>query len=148
MKNVLDAVKKKIKELTGGAPVMFDPQPVQIAEPHVRLTYVGCGDQGEQYDVLRFQLNIVAAGDGPDVFLPSLIELSLRIHDIFQKESVYTFALNQDDCRLYIRSSVNAAGQFIQNEQEESERSQFRYTYAEPHMVEVAFPKNIRERRE
>ncbi len=43
--------------------VIYDPQPVQQAEPHVRLTFTGSGDQGS-LSTINFQLSLVAAGDG------------------------------------------------------------------------------------
>jgi hypothetical protein len=144
---ILDEVKSTLSGLLDGALVMYDPQPISKAEPHVRLTYTGTSDAGDVYDSVHFTLSIVAAGDGPKVFLNNLIYLSLKVHQLFAEDggSSRTMKVSGKECRLYIRKQLTGDGQFIQNEENESERTQFRYTYVEPYYIEVRFPKDLRK---
>lgn len=144
---VLNEVKSTLSQLLGGALVMYDPQPISKAEPHVRLTYTGTSDAGDLYDSIHFSLSIVAAGDGPDVFLSYLINLSLKAHQLFAEHggNSRTIEVAGKECKLYIRKQLTGDGQFLQNEETENERTQFRYTYVEPYYVEVRFPKTLRK---
>lgn len=132
-----------------GVTVIYDPQPVQQAEPHVRLTFTGSGDQGS-LSTINFQLSLVAAGDGPEVFLEELVKLSLKIHDLFSpnngrgKEDVFNLTGKQI-MRIYFKPLLNTStGQFIENEKTDSERNQFHYTYVEPHVITISFPRDMR----
>lgn len=129
--------------------VIYDPQPVQQAEPHVRLTFTGSGDQGS-LSTINFQLSLVAAGDGPDVFLEELVKLSLRIHDLFSPnngkgiQDVFNSSGKQP-LRIFFKPLANTSnGQFIENERTDSERNQFHYTYVEPHVITISFPRDMR----
>ena len=75
MKEIIDMLKDHLGKETK-LKVIMDPQPVKSAEPHLRLTFVGSGNQGATHCVVSFQLTIVGAGDGPEVFLDRIIEAS------------------------------------------------------------------------
>ena len=145
IKEILEALKQNLTELFG-VKVLFDPQPVKLAEPHVRLTFSGSGDQGDTTDVLRFQLSVIAAGDGPEVFLSSVIGVSLTVHDICKKHNpgYYQFTHEEKKIRMHFEVSGVSTGQFVQNAQDENEQSQFRYTYVEPHSVVISFNNSLR----
>lgn len=130
-----------------GIKVMYDPQPVSVAEPHLRLAFTGAEENGA-FDKLRFQGSVVGSGDGPDVFLPAVIGMSMRVQDIWSAcrndgrrwKEIPTSA---GVLRILFQSVQNGSGQFVQNETYESEVRQWAYTYAEPHVVVLEFKKEM-----
>lgn len=144
---ILEKARAAIEEKIGST-VIYDPTPVQRAEPHLRLVYMGAGDQGS-LDVLSFQLNVVGAGDGPDYFLPELVATSLKVHDLFNgsngRDRLDVPLAQGQVARIQFKPiSLPNGGQFAENDREDTERNQFRYTYVEPHVVTISFPRNLR----
>ncbi len=147
IKEILDKTQSELTRLTGLMTVM-DPMPVKKAAPHLRLTFMGSGDQGS-YDTLNFQLSIVAAGDGPDIYLQKIIEGSLLVHDLFRcangKNRVDVSLNGGGSFRIHFKPlALDNGGQFIENERDENEQTQFRYTFVEPHVITVSFPRDER----
>nr|WP_319520986.1 hypothetical protein [uncultured Sphaerochaeta sp.] len=147
IEGILEVSRAAMEEKLG-LTVVYDPMPAQKAEPHVRLTFMGTGDQGA-YDVLSFQLTVVAAGDGPDFFVPALVQASLKVHDLFSgsngKDRMDVPLAGGSAARIQFKPmTLPNGGQFIENEREDTERNQFRYTYVEPHVVTISFPRDQR----
>jgi hypothetical protein len=129
--------------------VLYDPQPIVMAEPHVRLTFVGADENGA-FDRLLFQASLVGSGDGPDVFLPALIGMSMRIQDIWSScrndgKRWKEIPGDGGTVRIQFKPVQNGSGQFIQNEIQEGEARQWAYTYTEPHMVVLEFKKESKD---
>jgi hypothetical protein len=148
MKEILEAFEEWAKKKTG-LPVLFDPQPVRSAEPHIRLTFTGSGEAGKSYDVLTFQLTIVGAGDGPEVFLDSIITASLAVQDLYNRElnnSQVDIVLpnNRGSFRVSFPDVINSTGQFIQNDGSGGETGKWDYIYTEPHVVEFTINRALR----
>ena len=143
LKPILDTFTKTLKvEL--GIEVLLDPQPVGIAAPHARLTFTG-GNTAESYCELAFQISVVGAGDGPGYFLEHVILASIAIQRLAGKRNphVHRFDYGSVECRYSVDGIANAVGQFSQNDREENEQTQFAYTYVEPHVVSLRFPKSL-----
>lgn len=148
MDTVMDYLKNKT-----GLPVILDPQPVNSAEPHLRLTFTGATDKGPNDDELDFQLSIVGAGDGPDIFLPEIIQASLAVSDLFrgpeeENKGYVDLTFTDDDnlshnIRLYFVDEVSNTGQFIQSS-EDGEVQAWAYVYTEPHVIQVSFKSALR----
>lgn len=149
MKEILDTVKEFLKQRTG-LKVIMDPQPVKNAEPHLRLTFVGSGNQGATHSVVSFQLAIVGAGDGPEVFLDRIIEASMQVGDLYNsylhEGKLYIdlkLASGRGSFRVNFPDTINNSGQFVQNENNENENAQWAYTYVEPHVMDVTFKRAL-----
>ncbi len=150
MREVLDAVTAHLKKETG-MKVIMDPQPIKSAEPHLRLTFVGSGNLGASHCVVSFQLTIVGAGDGPEVFLDRIIEASLAVGDLYNKElhegRLYVdlqLASSRGVIRANFPDTINNSGQFVQNDNIEGETSAWAYVYTEPHVMDVVFKRALR----
>lgn len=127
-----------------GLEVLLDPQPVGIAEPHARLTFTG-GSAEASYCELVFQISVVGAGDGPGYFLEAVMLSSIALQRLAAKRNpgVHLFMCGQFECRYSVDSITNSAGQFTQNDREENEQTQFAYTYVEPRMITLRFPRAL-----
>lgn len=128
--------------------VLWDPMPVSIAEPHVRLTFMGAEEMGAEQIDLKFALSIVGAGDGPDVFLDQLISTSIKVQNMFNKclNSVEYVDLETDEgekFRVTYEGGTSGAGQFAQNEEYLTERKQWNYVYTEPHYIIFDFKQSL-----
>lgn len=142
-KEVLNAAKSYLKEATG-LDVLMDPQPLTSSQPHLRLTFIGTGDAGETHDELHFQISIVGAGDGPDVYLPRVINASLVVADLYRKRSV-DFKVNEAySIRIGFPEIVSNSGQFVRQGEDETENSTWAYVYTEPHVVTIDFNRSLR----
>lgn len=116
--------------------VLLDPQPLRTAEPHLRLTFVGAADNGSGYVALSFQLGIVGAGDGPDVFLEEIVKSSIAVTRLYGCKRYEDLRLsNGNAARLAFPDVMNNSGQFIQNDGTMGETTQWAYVYSEPHFV-------------
>lgn len=130
-----------------GLVALFDPQPVKGAEPHARLTLVGTEDRGDGPIDVKFQLNVIGAGDGPDVFLPSVIGASCRVNDLYNpclhEGRRTTGILTKEGTALQVGFPAfsDATGQFVQNEANEGETGMWRYVYTEPHYITLTIPR-------
>ncbi|MFA7108378.1 MAG: hypothetical protein WC162_04470 [Sphaerochaetaceae bacterium] len=146
IKAILDDVKNYLAQ-TLGSTVIYDPQPVKQAEPHVRLTFMGSGNQGS-LDTLAFQLTLVAAGDGPEVFLEELITLSLKVQDLFSGlngQGTKDIVKDGRSTRVTFKALENTgSGQFVENEKEDNEQTLFHYTFVEPHIITLSFNRKWR----
>jgi len=144
---VLDEFKDYM-ESENDIKVLYDPQPVLIAEPHLRMTFTGAEENGA-FDKLKFQGSIVGSGDGPDVFLPAVIAMSMKVQDIWSAcratngRRWIEIPSKTGVLRIFFQSVQNSSGQFVQNEIYESEARQWAYTYAEPHVVVLEFRKEM-----
>ena len=144
--DVLEAARKYLEEKTG-LNVLWDPQPVKSAKPHLRLTYTGCEDQGEGHDRLTFQASILGAGSGPGKFLESVIEASLAVNDLYKDGgNRVDLNVNGNTVRLSFPSLTASTGQFVQNDPTEAETSTWAYIWQEPRVFTVDFDSNLRRR--
>ena len=108
--------------------VRLDPQPLRTAEPHLRLTFVGAVDNGSGYIVLSFQLGIVGAGDGPEVFLEEIIKSSIAVNRLYGCKKYEDLRLsNGNVVRIAFPDVMNNSGQFIQNDGTMGETMQWAY---------------------
>ena len=131
--------------------VIMDPQPVKSAEPHLRLTFVGSGNQGATHCVVSFQLTIVGAGDGPEVFLDRIIEASLAVSDLYNSDlhegkryADIKLTSGRGSFRVNFPDTINNSGQFVQNDSTETETTTWAYVYTEPHVMDVVFKRALR----
>jgi hypothetical protein len=100
-----------------GKKVLLDPQPLRTAEPHLRLTFVGATEQGDGYVTLSFQLGIVGAGDGPEVFLEEIINSSVAVMRLYGCKRFKDLRLTTGNtARLAFPDVMSNSGQFAQNE--------------------------------
>lgn len=150
MKEVLDAIKEYLR-LETGLKVIMDPQPIKSAEPHLRLTFVGSGNQGATHCVVSFQLTIVGAGDGPEVFLDRIIDASLAVSDLYNSDlhegkryADLKLASGRGTFRVTFPDTISSSGQFMQNDGTETEVSTWAYVYTEPHVMDVVFKRALR----
>ncbi|AEC02035.1 hypothetical protein [Parasphaerochaeta coccoides] len=150
IQKIRDAFAIWFKEKTGIA-VLYDPQPVTSAEPAIRMVFTGASEQGASRDVLTFQFTIVGSGDGPDFFLASIIEVSLKVQDVMNdglEGGRRYFDIDvpgrTEKVRVTFTGISDSTGSFTQNEFEETETRQWRYTYVEPHVVRFDFPRSLR----
>ena len=126
-----------------GLMVLYDPQPIATAEPQVRLTFMGSIDNGN-FSRIFFQASVLASGDGPDVFLPAIIATSMKVQNIWDGSNTRQVKEIESEAgvvRIRFKPVSSGSGQFIQNEQYESETRQWAYTYTEPHLVDLEFKK-------
>ena len=64
MNKILSTTASWLQKKTG-LPVLYDPQPLRSAEPHLRLTFMGTEYWGKKTFAAKFQISILGAGDGP-----------------------------------------------------------------------------------
>lgn len=143
MKEILEEFAAWVKSETG-VPVLYDPQPLRSAEPHIRLTFTGAAGEGKTHATLFFQLSIVGAGDGPEVFLDRIMEASLAVVDFYNpcihhRQVDIVLPNGSGSFRVGFPDVMNSSGQFTRNSGDEGETVKWAYTYVEPHMVEFTF---------
>lgn len=150
MKEIIDMLKGYLKQETK-LKVIMDPQPIKGAEPHLRLTFVGSGNQGASHCTVSFQLTIVGAGDGPEVFLDRIIEASLAVSDLYNSDmhegrryADIKLVSGRGSFRVNFPDTINNSGQFVQNDSIEGETSVWAYVYTEPHVIDVVFNRALR----
>ena len=150
MKRVLEAVAKQLTQETK-LKVLFDPQPVKSAEPHLRLTYIGSQSYGPDSEGFDFQLSLVGSGDGPDVFLPALLTASAKLDSLYDKCEGPLFRDLKIDSTTYVRmtfvTGLIATGSFTQNEMKIVETNQWSYLWQEPRQMTLVVPKDYLLRR-
>ena len=142
MKRILDRVSSILSKETG-LKVIYDPQPVRNAEPHIRLTFMGTEPMGIDTDRIIFQLSLIGAGDGPDVFLPSLIKGSLRIERLYDNcegPRYRDFDISGFGFRISFVEGVSPQGSFSQNEMAIVETNQWTYLWNEPRFMTISVP--------
>ena len=150
MKEILDAVREHLRQATN-LKVIMDPQPIKSAEPHLRLTFVGSGNRGASDCVVSFQLTIVGAGDGPEVFLDHIIGASLAVNDLYNADlhegrryADIKLISGRGSFRVNFPDTINNSGQFVQNDGTDTEVSIWAYVYTEPHVMDVVFKRALR----
>lgn len=130
-----------------GLPTLYDPQPVKTAQPHVRLTLTGTEDRGDGPVDVRFQLNVIGAGDGPDVYLPAVIMASCRVNDLYNphlrdgRRYADLTSPGGTEIRILFPPVGDTTGQFVQNDMDDGETRQWRYVYTEPHYINLTIPR-------
>lgn len=147
MREALDAAIAWLKQETGYG-VLFDPQPIRSAEPHLRLTFTGATDRGSGYVSLAFQLSIVGAGDGPEIFLEEIILASAAVAQLYGRCPPYVdLELKKGSARLDFPAVQNMTGTFTPNDGMMGETMQWAYAYVEPHFVTMTLkrPKRAME---
>lgn len=127
---------KEFLEKKTGKKVLFDPQPLRTAEPHIRLTFAGSADLGDDWVQLTFQLGIVGAGDGPEVFLQEIIELSIAVTRLYGCTRSVTLNLNGGrSMTIGFPEFATNTGVFQTNDGTMGETVQWAYVYTEPHFI-------------
>lgn len=142
MKRVLDRVSSILSRETG-LKVLYDPQPVRDAEPHLRLTFMGTEPMGIDADRIMFQLSLIGAGDGPAVFLPALIKGSLlieRLYDNCEGPRYRDFSIDGLGFRISFVEGLTPQGSFSQNEMAIVETNQWTYLWNEPRYMTISVP--------
>lgn len=137
-KPVMRAVEAELEALTG-IRVLWDPQPVRSAEPSLRLTFIGSEEKGMGCTRLSFQLSLIGAGDGPDVFLPSLISASVNLDRIYNScingRQYLDIEAEGIRTRMCFETGLTASGTFSQNENKVVETNQWSYLWTEPRYI-------------
>ena len=147
LKKVFDAASAALEDLTG-LPVLFDPQPVRTARPSLRLTYQGSDSGGVGAMVLKWQLSIVGAGDGPEVYLTSVVRASLALQSMYDKcRSKGWTDLDVAGVGIGVRMSfvtgLEVTGSFSQNEMKVVETGQWSYLWTEPKYLTICIPDSV-----
>lgn len=145
MKKLLEEIASVLKEETG-IPVLFDPQPIKTGEPHLRLTYIGSENAGRGFSNLNWQLSLVGAGDGPDVYLPKVLKSSLKLEALYDKCKGPAFRdlhVGSFCCRMSFVAGLVATGSFSQNEMKIIETGQWSYLWTEPKYISVSIPEEL-----
>lgn len=145
---MLDGVAGLLHEKTG-LEVLFDPQPVRQAVPHLRLTFMGAAIEDDAA-TLSFQVSIIGAGDGPDVFLPKVVGASVALARMFaDRESVgfkyFEVEADGGKFRIYLQNSAESSGQFTRTNQDGDETTQWNYAFVEPHVLTVICKSSLLE---
>lgn len=142
MKAILDSAARWLTEKTG-LPVLYDPQPLRSAEPHLRLTFMGSEKFGENTFAAKFQISILGAGDGPGTYLSSMIKASAklsRLYDGCADDRNTEFVCNGQKIRMTLCSGLVATGSFTANAEKEVETNQWSYVFSEPRQMELYIP--------
>ncbi len=125
--------------------VLMDPMPIKSAEPHIRLSFSGVEDAVGRDVTLTFTCSVLGAGDGPGVFVESVIETSIKLHKIIDGERHYKLFVDAGDvmrateARLYFTPAKVGSGQLVEVEQYDNETTQFNYVYTESHNLKITF---------
>lgn len=147
MKKVFDAIAQELGQRSG-LEVIFDPQPVRLGQPGLRLTYMGSEDGGHGRMVLKWQLSLTGAGDGPDVYLSKVVAASLRLEALYDKCRSKGYADLMVDgvaVRMSYVAGLEATGSFSVNEMKVVETGQWSYLWTEPRYIAVSIPDSIWE---
>lgn len=129
------SILKEFLEQQTGKKVLFDPQPIRSAEPHLRLTFAGAEDRGSTWVQLTFQLGIVGAGDGPDIFLQEIIDLSIAVSRLYSCAKSTTISRGLRTVTIGFPEFSSNTGVFQMNDGAFGETVQWAYVYAEPHWI-------------
>lgn len=150
LKEMMDQVKQILKDKSG-LDVVFDPQPVRTAAPSLRLTYLGSEHYGIGHSLLKWQLSLIGAGDGPDVYLSSVIAASLRLEALYDRckgAQHIDFPVGKYTARLCFEETVTPTGSFSQNGEKIVETGQWTYLWTEPRYITVNIPDEVWEKGE
>lgn len=142
MKAILDAVAHWLQKNTG-LPVLYDPQPLKSAEPHLRLTFIGTEGWGKNTFSANFQLTIIGAGDGPGAYLDSIIKASVklsRLYDGCAYERNSELLCAGHTVRMTLCSGLAATGSFQANAEKEVETQQWSYVFSEARQLKLQIP--------
>lgn len=129
---------EKVLEGRTGLKTLWDPQPVRVSEPMLRLTFMGTEDKGRNTTRIKFQLSLLGAGDGPDVFLTKLIAASISLDRIYNSCTCKTQYVDiAPKVRMVFETGLVATGTFSQNEQKVGETNQWSYLWTEPRYLAI-----------
>lgn len=150
MKRVLEAIEIELKQVSG-LPILFDPQPVKNSEPHLRLTYMGAEPWGKGYMMMKWQLSVTGAGDGPDVYLPEVLAASLRLEALYDKcrhQALHRdISIGKHIARMsFVAEGLAPSGSFSQNEMKVVETGQWSYLFTESRYITVTIPDEFWEK--
>lgn len=125
-------------------PVVVEPQPVSEAQPHLRVMFTGfdfepasdiSGYDREQICTVKIDclLTLTAYGDGPDVFLDSVVKASFCLRKFFDKAfSIQTV----DGYGITVVAKKKSGGQIFKNEEEGKKP----YLYEENYDLSIYLP--------
>lgn len=137
-KPLMKAVESKLEALTG-LKILWDPQPVRSAEPSLRLTFIGSEEKGVDCTRISFQLSLIGAGDGPDVFLPSLVAASVNLDRLYNGcingKQFIDIEAEGVRSRMCFETGLTASGTFSQNDAKVIETNQWSYLWTEPRYI-------------
>lgn len=142
LRSLLDAASSRIENLTG-LKVLYDPQPVRMGGPHLRLTYMGSEECGHGAMRLKWQVSLIGAGDGPDVYLPAVIRASIAVEELYdrcRRPGFEDLVVDGVTVRMCFDAALTASGGFSQNEQKVVETGQWSYLWTEPRYVSMTVP--------
>lgn len=145
MKAILDAVARLLKEKTG-LDVLYDPQPLRGAEPHIRLTFMGTEEWGKGSIAANFQLSIIGAGDGPGTYLDKIIKSSAKLSLLYggyNEERSCILKVNNYTIRISYCSGLAATGTFTANEAKEVETNHWSYVFNETRQLQIIIPMEV-----
>lgn len=142
MKAILDSAARWLTEKTG-LPVLYDPQPLRSAEPHLRLTFMGSENFGKGAFAVKFQISILGAGDGPGAYLDSIIKASVRLSRLYEgcaDDRNTELVCNGRKIRMTLCSGLVATGSFTANTEKEVETNQWSYVFSEVRQMQLQIP--------
>ena len=142
MKAILDSAARWLTEKTG-LPVLYDPQPLRSAEPHLRLTFMGSENFGKGAFAVKFQISILGAGDGPWAYLDSIIKASVRLSRLYEgcaDDRNTELVCNGRKIRMTLCSGLVATGSFTANAEKEVETNQWSYVFSEVRQMQLQIP--------
>lgn len=125
-------------------PVVVEPQPVSYAEPHLRLMFTGFDFEAtsditvyhtEKLYTVRIDclVTLTAYGDGPDVFLDSVVRASFALRRLFDRAfSIQTV----DGYGITVVAKKKERGQIFKNEEEGKKP----YLYEENYDLSIYLP--------
>lgn len=128
--------------------VLMDPQPVHSGQPHLRLTYQGSEGIGKDVSVLKWQLSLTGAGDGPEVYLAAVVRASLALeamYDPCKGRQYIDLDVGGESVRMSMVTGLQATGGFAQNELKIVETGQWSYLWTEPKWLAVSIPDRLWE---
>lgn len=133
-------------QMKTGLPVLYDPQPLRSAEPHLRLTFMGTESWGKKTFAAKFQISILGAGDGPGTYLDAIIKASARLSALY--EGCADDRNAELDCggrkiMVTLCSGLAATGTFTANAEKEVETNQWSYAFTETRQLQIAIPMEV-----
>lgn len=145
MKELLRLVECFIERETG-LKVLLDPQPIKIAEPHIRLTFSGTENWGLRGKRLLFQISILGAGDGPEAFIEKAIIATLKLDDLYDAcngGTSKTLKYNNNCIAVGFVNVADATASLTQNENRIVETGQWSYVYTATRYLGITIPDSI-----
>lgn len=145
LKKILDQMSSLLEAETGLS-VLFDPQPVKVAAPSLRLVFLGSEGFGVKATMLKWQIALIGAGDGPDVYLPAVMAASLRLERLYDKckgPQFIDFNVDGVSLRMCFVAALEATGSFSVNENKIVETGQWSYLWTEPKYLSVTVPDEL-----